>query len=143
MTLWRADRITVTSALLSQKTTLMGFCDTESWKDPDSSSLLWPTKARRESCKDCWGLLHEAASAAGPLGRPGESIRGHSRHAKFESSCDLGFILQKKWNSKDGPIPWRRGGVRKPMCFKVRSSTFLVLKIKSGGAGEMAQWSST
>lgn len=29
------------------------------------------------------------------------------------------------------------------MCFKVRSSTFLVLEIKSGEAGEMAQWSST
>lgn len=89
-----------------------------SWKDPDSSSDFGlPTKARRESCKDGWGLLHEAASAAGPLGKLGESIRGHSRRAEFESSCDLGFILQKKWNSKDGPISWQRGGVRKPGVF--------------------------
>lgn len=74
----------------------------------ERSRQFLPTLAygSQESCKDRWGPLHEAASASGPLGRPGESVHGHSRCAKFESSCDLGFILKKKRDRQ-------RGGVRK------------------------------
>lgn len=94
--------ITVTPALLTLKTALMGFWDTQQ----AGKTLTVPPD---------FGLQKPGESLARIVGvyssrMPGQlgllwKTHGHSRRAKFESSCDLGFRLKKKWVSKSRPIP--------------------------------------